>query len=246
MTRLLSLALAALLLAGCLQPAPPAGPPAERLTDAAVPPPLAPQAAARQFAEVVARVEPVAVAVCREQLPRGRCDFNILVDDRPGQPVNAYFMLEPDGRPRIVFTRALIAEARTPDEVAFVLGHEAAHHIAGHIPRMQSSATVGALVLGTIVAQASSGLPASVAAARARDAARIGAAVGGRVYSKEHELEADALGAVIAWRAGYDPERGLGLLLRLPDPGDRFLGSHPSNAERVATVRAVRARLAGG
>jgi hypothetical protein len=36
--------------------------------------------------------------------------------------------------------------------------------------------------------------------------------VGARRYSKAFELEADALGTVIAARAGYDPLRGCGLL----------------------------------
>ena len=48
---------------------------------------------------------------------------------------------------------ALIADARNADELAFVLGHEAAHHIAGHIPRAGQQARVGALA-GILAAQA--------------------------------------------------------------------------------------------
>jgi predicted Zn-dependent protease len=54
-----------------------------------------------------------------------------------------------------------------------------------------------------------------------RRAAQLGAAVGARTYSRTAELEADALGTVIAYRAGYDPLAGAQLFLRLPDPGMR-------------------------
>ncbi|MGL5009669.1 MAG: M48 family metalloprotease, partial [Paracoccaceae bacterium] len=70
--------------------------------------------------------------------------------------------------------------------------------------------------------------------------------VGARSYSQDFELEADALGAEIAFRAGFDPVTGSGFFDRLPDPGDRFLGSHPPNAARKELVRQVTARLQAG
>ena len=71
----------------------------------------------------------------------------------------------------------------------------------------------------------------------------LGGTVGARAYSKEHELEADALGARITHDAGYDPVVGAAFFQRIPDPGDRFLGSHPPNAERIATVRRAAANF---
>ena len=76
-----------------------------------------------------------------------------------------------------------------------------------------------------------------------RNAQRLGAQVGARTYSKEFELEADALGTIIASRAGYDPLLGAEFFNRIPDPGDKFLGTHPPNAERIATVRRTAAGL---
>lgn len=201
-----------------------------------VEPPAAPVASRRvlvaEFSEVVARVGPVAERTCLEAARgRFRCDFVILVDDRPGQPPNAYQTLTRGGRPVIVFTLGLIAEARNRDELAFALGHEMAHHILRHIPRQIESATTGAFVLGTLVAVAG-GRPGDIEAAQ-----RLGATIGARRYSKAHELEADALGARIALAAGFDPIRGAAFFERLPDPGDRFLATHPANSERIAVVR---------
>ena len=42
----------------------------------------------------------------------------------------------------------------------------------------------------------------------------LGASLGGRAYSQSYELEADTLGAYIAARAGYDPERGARIFAR--------------------------------
>ena len=67
--------------------------------------------------------------------------------------------------------------------------------------------------------------------------------VGARSYSKNFELEADALGTIITARAGYDPLRGAEFFARIPDPGDKFLGTHPPNASGLDTVRRTAAGL---
>lgn len=186
------------------------------------------------FASVLRRVEPVAEQECKKRSPDLNCDFKIVVDTRPGIPPNAFQTLERGGRPVIGFTASLLAEARNTDELAFVMGHEAAHHIERHLARQRESATGGA-ILGGILA-AGLGVPTDLGT-------RLGGTIGARAYSKNNELEADALGTVIAKRAGYDPVRGAQFFTRIPDPGDRFLGTHPPNAARIETVRRVNAGL---
>ncbi len=227
---------AAILVSGChvgLDPGPATAP----RPVASAPPRVEVGRAADNFVAVVRRVEPVAEQMCRDRQPRFNCDFQIVVDDRPGQPPNAFQTLDSQGRPVIGFTLALIADARNQHELAFVLGHEAAHHIRGHIPQVQRSATEGA-VLGGLLATLGGFDQQGV-----DTVSRIGATVGARRFSKEFELEADSLGTVITARAGFDPIRGAEFFNRLPDPGDRFLGSHPPNADRIATVRRAASRL---
>jgi len=67
------------------------------------------RAKVQQFLTVVQRVEPVAERECRARAPGLNCDFNIVVDDRPGQPVNAYQTLDRNGRPILAFTLAMVA-----------------------------------------------------------------------------------------------------------------------------------------
>ncbi len=193
--------------------------------------------AAANFRAVVARVEPVAERVCRQRRPNTNCDFRIVVDDDPRKGPNAFQTLDRNGRPIIGFTLALIRDARNRDELAFVLGHEAAHHIEAHIPEAQQRAVEGAVlatVLGSVLGLDSAGV---------ETAQRIGGTVGARRFAKDFELEADALGTRIAAAAGYDPVRGAEFFNRIPDPGDQFLGTHPPNADRMATVRRVASQL---
>ncbi|MFG6564659.1 M48 family metallopeptidase [Sulfitobacter sp. 1A13421] len=200
-------------------------------------PRLSASAAARSFVQVVRTLEPVAERECRNRTTGMNCDFNIVVDDRPGQPANAFQTLDKNGRPIVAFTLALIADARNEDELAFVLGHEAAHHIAGHIERQQQNAMAGAVIFAGL-ATLSGGDATAV-----RTAQELGAEVGARRYSKDFELEADALGTIITARAGYDPLRGAEFFTRIPDPGDRFLGTHPPNNARIDIVRRTMAGL---
>ncbi len=190
-----------------------------------------------RFQSVISKVEPVAERICRREMPNANCDFKVEFDRRPNQPPNAYQTLDQNGRPILAFNLALIASVRNADELAFVVSHEAAHHIAGHIPRQQQNTVAGAILLGGLAALTGAGSGTVDAAVD------LGATVGSRTYSKDFELEADAIGTVIAAQSGYDPVRGAEFFNQIPDPGDRFLGTHPPNAQRIATVRKVAASL---
>lgn len=233
---MLRIALALILFLSACATAPPAPRPAP---DAAPRPSEAEirqraEQAARQFVRVVKTVEPVAEQVCRERTRDVSCDFQIVVDDRPGQPPNAFHTLGRDEEPLIAFNLALILAVENEDELAFIMGHEAAHHIAGHFNRARMSASLGAQIFGGAAATISGGDADAIRAGQ-----EFGAALGLRSFSKEFELEADALGTMITQRAGYDPVRGAAFFNRLPDPGNRFLGTHPPNAQRIETVRRV-------
>jgi predicted Zn-dependent protease len=233
--------IAVALLSACVPTYPPASAP-----PAAPPPAAAPTArlpsetAVRNFVEVVQRLEPVTEDICRARTRGVNCDFLIVVDDRLGQPPNAFQTLDRQGRPVLGFTLALIGDARNPDEIAFVLGHEASHHILGHLPQTNANAQ-GAAMAAAILAAATGASPQA-----AEQLTGMAATVGARSYAKEFELQADAMGAEITYLSGYDPVLGTGFFDRLPDPGDAFLGTHPPNAARKAVVASVVADLRAG
>lgn len=242
--RLIALVLTVLTLTACTVAPIPTGGPTTAPTPATAPAPTTRsqaetrgRAAAQQFVAVVDAVEPVAEAECRRLNPRANCDFKIVVDDRVGQPPNAFQTVDRSGRPILAFNLALILSAQNADELAFVMGHEAAHHIQGHLQQTQANAQAGAVIFSGLAAL--TGADDTVI----RSAQQIGATVGARSYSKEFELDADRLGTIITKRAGYNPVRGAEFFARIPDPGNRFLGSHPPNAARVDIVRRTAAGL---
>lgn len=199
------------------------------------PPSVSADQKARNFVSVVQQMEPAIEQQClaRRRTPV-RCDFQFVVDDRPGLEPNAFQTVDAAGRPIIGFTISLINETHNSDEIAFVVGHEASHHILGHLDAKASSARTGAIIFGTIAAAA------GIDATAVQGAQSMGAQLGSRYFSKDWELQADYLGAIIAAQAGYDPMRGAAFFDRLPDPGDRVMGSHPSrNARKAQVARAL-------
>lgn len=248
MRRLAVLAtMAVTLLAGCEMPpmqasVPPPGSPADAAgalahgTDGTH---LDAHTAARNFISVADTMTPAIDRECHARSVGINCDFRIVVDERLDMPPNAYQTLSATGQPIIAFTIGLIAEARNVNELAFIMGHEASHHILGHIPKQQQEALTGAMIFGGL---------ASMAGAddqEVRQARDVGAQVGARRFSKEFELQADQLGTIIAYDAGYDPVIGAKFFSRIPDPGNAFLGSHPPNGDRVRIVQQTVAALQG-
>ena len=235
-TRILTVLAVTLALAGCALPAPVAPPREAPALPAATPSGVD----LTDFAEVVTRARPAAEQLCREVSPHLNCNFLIVIDDRPGQPPNAFHLRDRRGRPVIGFTSSFLAEMRNADEIAMVLGHEAGHHIADHLPRLQREAEVGAAIGGA--AAMLSGLDRE----STREFVNAAALVRQRRYAQVFELEADQIGTLIAHRAGFDPRRGAGLLRRTPDPGNRFLATHPPSAERLRVIERTIARIEAG
>ena len=221
--KLSALVLASSVLAGCVEPT--SAPPAQST-------PVGPSASDEaRYTRVVSRMEPVIERECVARVASNvNCDFAIILDEDPAKGSNAYQTLDRNGRPILAFTVQILPEFQNDDELAFVLGHEAAHHIAGHIAETRTTATTGAILGGAIAIVLGGGQSA------VDIGMDLGTTVGARAYSKDHELEADRLGAILTQRSGYNAIRGAQFFERIPDPGDRFLGTHPPNAKRIAVV----------
>ncbi|MHA3913748.1 M48 family metallopeptidase [Halovulum sp. GXIMD14793] len=195
--------------------------------------------ATASFNRAVARIEPVAETMCRQRYTnarRSQCDFAFRISQDPRLGENAFQSIGPDGRPRVTFTLSLLRALGNDDEVAFILGHEAAHHIEGHLARSATRSQLGALLLGGLVAASGNASDQAV-----RDAAGLGAELGRRSYSKNAELEADRLAVDITARSGYNPVRGAAPFNRIETGSSGFLSTHPPSSERYrAILRRVR------
>lgn len=186
---------------------------------------------AEAFQQVSRQVGEQARKECLRASNVPNCDFTILVDLNPNAPANAFQTLDNKDQPVIIFTRSMIQSAENADELAFVMGHEAAHHILRHIPRQSQNARDSAVIFGELARLGGAD------GSGVEEAQKLGAKVGAQVYIKEFELEADQLGTIITYRAGYNPLIGAKYFDRIQDPGDSFLGTHPPNAKRVQMVQ---------
>lgn len=209
--------------------------------------PTSDRAAVSRFDRVVRRVKPVAMAFCETQVASGEtCDLPIIIDHEM-KVVNAYQTKNASG-PFIAFSVPLLKTVRNDDELAFVLGHEYAHHIAGHLRKGEQQALAGALVMGTITAAAqayaSSNNPYAYTDTYQQELDRnmeLGAALGQKAYGQTYELESDVVATYIARSAGYDPVKGA-RFFAIPAEAKTTAGvlsvwgTHPPNETRLGTV----------
>lgn len=174
--------------------------------------------------------------------------YHFLVMDSP--EVNAFAL--PGGY--IYVTRGLIAYLNSEAELAAVLGHELGHVTARHSVQQITAATaagVGATVLQIFV-------PETRGAAGSNAVNVLGSALLSG-YGRDHELEADRLGAEYLARTGYDPQamvRVVGVLKnqelldakiaeaegREPRRYHGLFASHPDNDTRLQQVVGEAAR----
>jgi predicted Zn-dependent protease len=133
-------------------------------------------------------------------------------------------------------TRSLLELCgRDADELAFVLGHEMGHVLYGHaMERIMQGWMLDAA--GRMVPVR--GMAGTWLLQQASTLIHTG-------YSRDQELEADALGARLARAAGYDGRAALRLLGRLPASAgptaglDAYFATHPPVAERLAQLNRV-------
>lgn len=177
--------------------------------------------------------------------------YQFVVVDSP--EVNAFAL--PGGF--IYITRGIMAYLNSEAELAAVLGHELGHVTARHSVQQLSAATaanVGASILQILVPQV-----------RNTGADTLVNLLGGALlsgYGREHELEADRLGAEYLARTGYDPQamiRVVGVLKnqelfdaeiakaegREPRRYHGLFATHPDNDTRLQEVVREAARFGG-
>ncbi len=157
--------------------------------------------------------------------------YNITILNSPS--VNAFAL--PGGY--LYVTRGLLALANDSSELAAVIAHEMAHVTANHgIQRQQKEAeeVLASQVVNDVLGNAQTGRLALI-----RGRLRLAQ------FSRNQELEADAIGIRSIGRAGYDPYAAVRFLqamaaytdLKSVAPGNDasldFLASHPSPPQRI-------------
>ncbi len=172
-------------------------------------------------------------AGCNPRSQQWRWDVNLIGD----QQLNAFCM--PGGK--IAFYYGILAKLRLDDdEVAMIMGHEVAHALLEHArERMgKTMATRGAIELGAALF----GLGGA-----GTTLANMGGQLLALKFSRSDESEADALGLVLAAKAGYRPGAGVTLWQKMlaanKNAPPQWMSTHPSGDSRIKDIESRLARL---
>lgn len=169
--------------------------------------------------------------------------YSITVLNSPN--INAFAL--PGGY--LYVTRGLLALANDSAEVAAVLAHEMGHVSANHGIKRQEREQAAELA-GRVVSEVLSS-PQDGQAALAKGQLSLAS------FSRNQELEADALGIRHIGRAGYDPYAAARFLeamesfsrfrnaFQATNPELDFLASHPASAQRIDFARRHAAEFGG-
>jgi predicted Zn-dependent protease len=145
--------------------------------------------------------------------------------------LNAFCM--PGGK--IAFFYGLLQQLQlTDDEVATIMGHEAAHALREHArERMGKTAAtrLGAGLLSSVLGLGGTG-----------DALlNMGGQLLTLKFSREDESEADIVGMELAARAGYDPAAGVTLWQKMLQASKgappQFMSTHPAGETRIQDIQ---------
>ena len=165
-------------------------------------------------------------------------EFNLVKSNE----VNAFCM--PGGK--IVVFSGLLSVAQREEEIAFILAHEISHALLDHSRTQQSARTVktgleGAALVGSIIMD----LTGHHDLANATRGITIAADIGSefllmKPFGRGHEIEADKLGIMIMYWAGYDvhniPTFWQTMSAKSPNNHD-FFSTHPSDSKRIEAMK---------
>ncbi len=129
-----------------------------------------------------------------------------------------------------------IQAADNEAELAGVIAHEMSHVYMQHSAKQAGKASLAQGLLGVLGAV----LPGNAAGNLARLGIQVGAGTIFMRYSRKDEAQADAVGAIIMYKAGYNPKALAEFFQKLEQQGGgsgpQFLSDHPNPGNRVAAV----------
>ncbi len=184
---------------------------------------------------IINRLSPHAIEFCRDLgVTDKRC--TMLVEIGKGVGVNAHA----DGR-KIVVYPALMDFAKSDNDVAFIVSHEYAHQILGHIAATRRNMMIGGML----------GMVADVAvAANGGKSKATGTGLGAQTarlfYSPALELEADYAALYLLARAGFDYRRApeFWQKMNVHNPDSIYVQTtHPTTPARYVTMQKTIAEI---
>jgi hypothetical protein len=132
-----------------------------------------------------------------------------------------------------------ITAADNEAELAGVMAHEMSHVYMQHSARQVGKAKKTGIFAG--IAEIAAGtMLGGVGGELAQEGIQIGAQSMMLKYSRGDEAQADAVGAIILWKAGYNPQALADFFKKLEQQGGtgpQFLSDHPNPGNREAAIQ---------
>jgi Zn-dependent protease with chaperone function len=151
----------------------------------------------------------------------------------PAADINAFAL---PGGP-IFVNLGTIQAADNEAELAGVLAHEMSHVYMQHSAKQAPKATVAQIIAGL----AGAVLPQSGLGSLGRMGIQIGAGTMLMKYSRADEAQADSTGAIIMYRAGYNPKSMADFFQKLEQKygkgGPQLLSDHPNPGNRQQAIQ---------
>jgi predicted Zn-dependent protease len=168
--------------------------------------------------------------------PDYKWEFNLLDDPKT---INAWCL--PGGK--VAIYSGILPVTQDEKGLAVVMGHEISHALARHGAERMSQgllANLGGVALGVAMVN-----QPAVTQQAAQQAYGLGASAGVLLpFSRQQESEADHIGLILMAKAGYEPAAAVGFWERMSKATgggggglERYLGTHPPNAERIAKIK---------
>jgi predicted Zn-dependent protease len=167
-------------------------------------------------------------AECNERAAQWRWEVNLL----NSKQINAFCM--PGGK--IAFYTGILVQLQlNDDEVAMIMGHEVAHALLEHARERMAKSGGTELLLRGAAAIFGLGNLGDLAAQGATQLLSLR-------FSRDDESEADALGLLLAARAGYDPGAGVTLWQKMGKATagkapPQWLSTHPAGETRIRDIQ---------
>ncbi len=190
-----------------------------------------------QDATTNAYVDCVAQAIVSQLEPSMRSGWEVRVF--ASSEVNAFAL---PGR-KIGVYQGLLGVARTPDQLAAVIGHEVGHVLAHHGNERISQAALAQVSQAAVAAAVQSANMSTQAGQMVMAGFGLGTQYGVLLpYSRAHESEADSIGLDLMAKAGFDPRASVVLWQNMSAASGQappeWTSTHPSNESRIDDLQA--------
>lgn len=190
----------------------------------------------KRLSRISKKVGPAAIKLCNQFRAedkighKRRCLFHVELGPSDDDSYNA----SADGH-KLVVSRKLVQLVNKDEQLAFIISHELAHNIMGHLDDQQTNLTGGAL-LGAIFDVAAAGVGANTGGSLTR----LGGQMGVLSFSPSYEQEADYVGMYILKRAGYNIDKAPDVwrMMSAVNPDAIYTGTtHPTSPERFVMMK---------